>query len=192
MAAVTGHNLARSFGADDIFWDVNVSIPHGARIALVGPNGAGKTTLLRILAKLDAPDAGNVHHARGLRIGFLPQEAEEVLSGEQTVWEEMLKAFDDLRRQENRLQEMAEHLASDPDNPDLLAAYGEAQTRFETDGGYDYTASATIPSIRSRRTLARQPRASSVTSSRAARPSGSSGPRYRTASRSASARSQSA
>lgn len=139
MAAVTGHNLARSFGADDIFWDVNVSIPHGARIALVGPNGAGKTTLLRILAKLDAPDAGNVHHARGLRIGFLPQEAEEVLSGEQTVWEEMLKAFDDLRRQENRLQEMAEHLASDPDNPDLLAAYGEAQTRFETDGGYDYT-----------------------------------------------------
>jgi ATP-binding cassette subfamily F protein 3 len=138
MAIVNGHNLARSFGANDIFEGVTVSVPHGARIALVGPNGAGKTTLLRLLARLDAPDEGTVAHARGLRIGFLPQEAELVLMGEHSVWEEMLTAFSALLAQESRLNEMAEALEGAPDDEELLAAYGEAQTRFEDAGGYEY------------------------------------------------------
>ncbi len=138
MAIVNGHNLARSFGANDIFEGVTVSVPHGARIALVGPNGAGKTTLLRLLARLDAPDEGTVAHARGLRIGFLPQEAELVLMGEHSVWEEMLTTFSALLAQESRLNEMAEALEGAPDDEELLAAYGEAQTRFEDAGGYEY------------------------------------------------------
>jgi ATP-binding cassette subfamily F protein 3 len=138
MAIVNGHNLARSFGANDIFEGVTVSVPHGARIALVGPNGAGKTTLLRLLARLDAPDEGTVAHARGLRIGLLPQEAELVLMGEHSVWEEMLTAFSALLAQESRLNEMAEALEGAPDDEELLAAYGEAQTRFEDAGGYEY------------------------------------------------------
>src|SRR5690606_11339888 len=72
MALVTAQNLARSFGAEDIFSGVSVSIPHRARIALVGPNGSGKTTLLRLLAKHDEPTEGTVMHAGGLEIGFLP------------------------------------------------------------------------------------------------------------------------
>jgi ATP-binding cassette subfamily F protein 3 len=138
MAIVNGHNLARSFGAEDIFEGVTVSVPHGARIALVGPNGAGKTTLLRLLARLDDPDQGTVSHARGLRIGFLPQEAELVLQGEQSVWDEMLTAFTDLIAQEARLGEMADSLASRPGDADLLAEYGEAQARLEMAGGYAY------------------------------------------------------
>jgi zinc transport system ATP-binding protein len=42
---------------------------------MVGPNGVGKTTLLRILAGLEEPSAGEVQRARGLKIGYLPQEA---------------------------------------------------------------------------------------------------------------------
>ncbi|MBK8023398.1 MAG: ATP-binding cassette domain-containing protein [Chloroflexi bacterium] len=47
-----------------------------ARIALVGPNGAGKTTLLHILIGQELPSTGEVHRARNLRIGFLPQRPE--------------------------------------------------------------------------------------------------------------------
>ena len=72
MALVTAHELAKSFGADDIFEGISVGVPHGARIALVGPNGSGKTTLLNLLAKADTPTGGTVTHARGLTIGFLP------------------------------------------------------------------------------------------------------------------------
>lgn len=38
--------------------DVNLSIPQGARIALVGPSGCGKTTLLRVIAGLQTLSAG--------------------------------------------------------------------------------------------------------------------------------------
>jgi ATP-binding cassette subfamily F protein 3 len=139
MALITGNNLARSYGPDDIFDGISVSIPHNARIALVGPNGSGKTSLLRILAKLDEPTQGTVTHARGLRIGFLPQEAQLLLAGSQTLWEEMLRAFEDVLAQEGKLSQLADALAHRPGDADLLYTYGEAQTHFEAMGGYDYT-----------------------------------------------------
>ncbi len=139
MALISAHNLAKSYGAQDIFRGVSVSVPHGARIALVGPNGSGKTTLLRLLAKLDTPTEGTVTHAKGLRIGFLPQEAELALEGKRTLRDEMLIAFTDLLTQEKRLHALAEQLAAHPEDAALLALYGEAQQRFEAAGGYEYT-----------------------------------------------------
>ena len=131
MAILSGHNLARSFGAEDIFSGISVTIPHGARIALVGPNGAGKTTLLNLLAGLDTPTEGSVTSTRGLRIGVLPQEAEMALAGKGVLWDEMLTAFDDLLAQEARLNQLADELAANPDDADLLRAYGNTQHRFE-------------------------------------------------------------
>jgi ATP-binding cassette subfamily F protein 3 len=138
MALVSAHNLAKSFGAVDIFDNVTVSIPHGARIALVGPNGAGKTTLLRLLAKVDKPSDGTVSHLRDLRIGFLQQEADLALSGGTTLWYEMLLVFAGVIEEEARLAALAEELERYPEDAALLEAYGEAQQRFETGGGYDY------------------------------------------------------
>jgi ATP-binding cassette subfamily F protein 3 len=51
MAVLNASNLAKSFGANDIFQGISVEIPHGAKIALVGSNGIGKTTLLEVLIK---------------------------------------------------------------------------------------------------------------------------------------------
>jgi ATPase subunit of ABC transporter with duplicated ATPase domains len=50
MPLLTGSQLAKAYGPDDIFAGVTVSIPHGVRIALMGPNGVGKTSLLRLFA----------------------------------------------------------------------------------------------------------------------------------------------
>jgi ATP-binding cassette subfamily F protein 3 len=138
MSILTGKHLGKAFGDNDIFSAVTVSIPHGARIALVGPNGTGKTTLLRILAGLDAPSEGKVSRAKGLRLGLLPQEADLSLSGEQKLWDEMITVFADLIEQEQKLQEMAEGLAGNTNHADLLEEYGQAQARFEGAGGYEY------------------------------------------------------
>lgn len=75
MSLVTTHNLGKSFGELDVFVGLSLSIPHGARIAVVGPNGIGKTTLLRVIAGEEPPSAGTVHNARALTIGYLPQES---------------------------------------------------------------------------------------------------------------------
>jgi ABC-2 type transport system ATP-binding protein len=63
--------------------DVSLTIPRGM-YGLLGPNGAGKSTLMRILATLQAPDAGAVRLGAldALRepdvlrqsLGYLPQE----------------------------------------------------------------------------------------------------------------------
>jgi ATP-binding cassette subfamily F protein 3 len=66
--------VSQYFGAQVIVDNVSWEIFHDARIGLIGPNGAGKSTLLRMFARLLEPDSGAVHIARGIRIGFLPQE----------------------------------------------------------------------------------------------------------------------
>lgn len=138
MSLLTGSNLAKSYGAQDVFAGVNVTIPHGARIALVGPNGAGKTTLLRILCGLEEPSAGKVFRARGLTLGYLPQEAN--LTGDHTLYQAMLEVFADLRAQEEALRQMEQEMA-DPSRFEALAdKYSALSERFEQAGGYTYEA----------------------------------------------------
>ena len=54
--------------------EITLGIQDGDRIGLVGRNGAGKTTFLKILAKLQAPDSGEVSRQRDLVVSYLPQD----------------------------------------------------------------------------------------------------------------------
>ena len=136
MSLITASDLAKSYGPDDIFSGVSLSIPPGSRIAIVGPNGIGKTTLLRILVGREEPSAGAIQTSRNLNIGYLPQEA--ILTGKHTVWEECLKAFVKLQAMESELAQL-EMLMGQPDQAeDALARYGKMQETFEYMGGYTY------------------------------------------------------
>ena len=129
--------IQRRFGARVLFDGLSWMIPRGARWGLVGPNGVGKTTLLRILAGEEAPDAGAVHAAGTVRIGYLPQEVETV--GEGTVLATVLDGFPEMRAMEERLEalegEMASAAPGGPAAEKLAASYGELRHRFEAIGG---------------------------------------------------------
>ena len=43
---------------------LDLTIGNGEFVVLLGPTGAGKTTTLRLVAGLEQPDAGQVHHRR--------------------------------------------------------------------------------------------------------------------------------
>ena len=136
MSILSASNLARSFGPDDVFSAVSLTIPRGARIAIVGPNGIGKTTLLRILVGLDEPSSGSVHRARGLTIGYLPQEAN--LTASHSLWEECMRAFVQVREQERELARLEAAMADPEQAGEALARYGPLQVAFEHQGGYTY------------------------------------------------------
>ena len=136
MSVLTAQNLGKSFGPVDIFEDLTFAVPRRARIAIVGPNGVGKTTLLRILAGVEEPTRGSVHRARGLSIGYLPQEAVTVREG--TLWSYCLMAFEALLAQANELKALERDMQNPDCPPDVLQRYGTVLSRFEHGGGYTY------------------------------------------------------
>jgi ATP-binding cassette subfamily F protein 3 len=136
MSLITAIDLGKSYGPNDIFSGVSLSVPYRARIGLVGPNGVGKTTLLRILIGLEEPSSGEVQRARGLRMGYLPQEASFESDG--TLWEECLGVFADLIQRQAELRRL-EHAMSDPQQAvAALEAYGKLEHEFDHLGGYSY------------------------------------------------------
>ncbi|MBN1136413.1 MAG: ABC-F family ATP-binding cassette domain-containing protein [Anaerolineae bacterium] len=136
MSIIIAERIAKSYDPYDIFWDVSCSVAHGDRIALVGRNGTGKTTLLCILAGFDQPTGGHVRRAKGLRIGFLPQEA--TLEGDRTLWQEMMTAFEPLRAMEARLHDLEAEMADPARADEALVAYAPLREQFEDLGGYTY------------------------------------------------------
>ena len=139
---LTASGLSKTHGSRTLFDNVTIKVLPGHRTALVGGNGVGKTTLLEILVGIQEPDTGTVTRPREMRIGYLPQDLEAVAGG--TVLAETMsgaahinEVAEELSRLESRL---ADHEA--PDAEAVLAAYGEAQSRFEHLGGYALEASA--------------------------------------------------
>ncbi len=136
MSIVTTKSLGKSFGDLDVFAGLSLSIPHGARIAVVGPNGVGKTTLLKVIAGQDFPSYGSLHHARGLTVGYLPQES--VTATEGNLWDECLRPFEGLRDIGSELARLEAEMSEPGKAEQNLEKYGELQARFEEAGGYTY------------------------------------------------------
>jgi len=136
MSVVVAANLAKYYGAQDVFSGISFQIGHGDKIALVGANGAGKTTLLRIVAGIDGQTSGALTSAKGLRIGYLAQRSD--LKQGHTLYEEMDDVFVDLHEQQERLHELEEEMADPARRGTALERYGELLQRFELAGGYTY------------------------------------------------------
>lgn len=59
-ASVVVERASVAYGRRRVLDDVNVTVSHGERLAVIGPSGAGKTTLFRLIAGLIKPDEGRV------------------------------------------------------------------------------------------------------------------------------------
>lgn len=113
MSLLLADDLSLAFGKKVIFDETTVAVEHGDRLGIVGPNGAGKSTLLRILAGQTIPDGGKVVRARGVRVGYLPQEHGDV--GQGTLLESLLATAPGRDTLEARLADVEAGLAAATD-----------------------------------------------------------------------------
>ena len=139
---ITVSGLTKAYGARVLFRDVTFQLSPGRRIALVGGNGAGKTTLMEIILGLNEADSGEVHRPKDLTSGYLPQEIVEWGSG--SVLDEVLAGKPEIRDLEHRIARLHDEIGATSGlaHDRALAAYGDAQSRFESLGGYAVEAEA--------------------------------------------------
>lgn len=140
MILLQANQIARHFGAEILFENIHLEIQTGARIALVGRNGAGKSTLLKIIAGIEAPDVGNIAKNKTATLGYLAQDTG--LDSTETVWNEMLKAFEEVRLMEQRMRDLEVFISEGtPDTPAyqaFLKEYDKLQHDFSDKNGYSY------------------------------------------------------
>lgn len=138
MIILNGNKIERSFSGDVLFDNINIQVDERDRIALVGRNGAGKSTLLKILVGEEAPTSGEINTKRDLSLSYLAQDSR--FESNNTIYDEMLHVFDDLRQTEKKLRamelQMGEVTGSDLDQ--LMKSYDQLSEDFRTKGGFNY------------------------------------------------------
>jgi putative spermidine/putrescine transport system ATP-binding protein len=60
MSFLNISHLEKSFGANRVVKDFNLSVEKGEFISLLGPSGCGKTTVLRMIAGFERPSSGSI------------------------------------------------------------------------------------------------------------------------------------
>lgn len=130
-------NLSKSFGVREVFKQVSFEIKQGERVGLVGPNGAGKSTLMHCLLGMEEYDEGNIVMDEALTIGYLQQD---VNLGDESLEEEIQKAFSDVQKLEEQFKELTTKLEHEEASEKDLKRLAYLQERLEWLGGYDYEA----------------------------------------------------
>jgi ATPase subunit of ABC transporter with duplicated ATPase domains len=71
--------VAKAFGDNVVFVDVDLTVERAERLLILGLNGAGKTTFLRILAGVESADLGEVKTGHRASVGYYAQEHEQIV-----------------------------------------------------------------------------------------------------------------
>ena len=137
MSVLKVNGLAKAYGVNELFHNVNFEIGRGDHVGFVGANGAGKTTLMRCLLGREEADAGTVSFDTEATIGYVEQQAD---FGDGTLHEELERGFADILAlgAHKRELELAIAAAGGEAAADTMDEYGKVLTRFEALGGYDY------------------------------------------------------
>lgn len=140
MIILQANKIERSFAGEVLFDNISLQVDERDRIALVGKNGVGKSTLLKILVGEEEPTSGEINKKRDLSLSYLAQDSR--FESSNTIYDEMLHVFDDLRKTEKALRqmelEMGEKTGADLEK--LMQDYDRLSEEFRQAGGFTYEA----------------------------------------------------
>ena len=116
---ISYENLRLQFGPKIIFDGCSFVVAMHDRVGLVGPNGAGKSTLLKMLAGLIEPDDATIKNAKGISLGYLPQDGVECHG--KTLVDEVETAFAEVLALRPAIDAAGERLeAMDPSSDEYM------------------------------------------------------------------------
>ena len=140
MIILQANKIERSFAGEVLFDNINLQVDERDRIALVRKNGAGKSTLLKILVGEEEPTSGEINKKKDISLSYLAQDSR--FESENTIYDEMLHVFDDLRRTEKQLRQMELEMGekSGEDLNKLMSDYDRLSENFRQAGGFTYEA----------------------------------------------------
>jgi len=140
MIILQANKIERSFAGEVLFDNINLQVDERDRIALVGKNGAGKSTLLKILVGEEEPTSGEINKKKDISLSYLAQDSR--FESENTIYDEMLYVFDDLRRTEKQLRQMELEMGEKSGEylDKLMADYDRLSENFRQAGGFTYEA----------------------------------------------------
>ncbi|HHG8191686.1 TPA: ABC-F family ATP-binding cassette domain-containing protein [Streptococcus pneumoniae] len=140
MIILQANKIERSFAGEVLFDNINLQVDERDRIALVGKNGAGKSTLLKILVGGEEPTSGEINKKKDISLSYLAQDSR--FESENTIYDEMLHVFNNLRRTERQLRQMELEMGekSGEDLDKLMSDYDRLSENFRQAGGFTYEA----------------------------------------------------
>ena len=83
---VEAQGVAKAYGDNLLYDNLNFSLPPGGIVGIIGPNGAGKTTLFKLITALEKPDAGAFRIGDTVKSAYVEQSRDS-LEGNKTIWE---------------------------------------------------------------------------------------------------------
>jgi len=123
-------------GGKQVLKDIWLSFYPGAKIGIVGVNGAGKSTLMKIMAGLDNDFTGEAWAAKGVRMGYLPQEPQ--LDASKNVRDNVMEGVAAKKALVDRYNELASNYSDETaDEMAKLQDEIEAQGLWDLDSQVD-------------------------------------------------------
>jgi ATP-binding cassette ChvD family protein len=122
----------------EILKGIWLSFFFGAKIGVLGANGAGKSSLLRIMAGEDPNFVGEAWPAKGIKIGYLPQEPR--LDPTKTVLGNVEEGVAGTRALLDRFNAISARFAepmSDDEMAKLLEEQGKVQDQIDHDNAWE-------------------------------------------------------
>ncbi len=131
MSIVNVINVTALVPGRTLFQGVSFQMEPGDRIGLVGRNGSGKTTMLRLLSGQLAPDEGEISIARGIRVGYLPQDIQEVAQG--SLLPSLLESAPGRKELEEKVKALEQRLgevSGEKEKASIAASLAEAHEKL--------------------------------------------------------------
>ncbi|WP_052665684.1 energy-dependent translational throttle protein EttA [Nitriliruptor alkaliphilus] len=125
-------------GGKTVLENIWLSFLPGVKIGVIGPNGSGKSSLMKIMAGVDTQFEGEAWPAKGLSVGYLPQEPE--LDESKNVRDNVLSGMGETAGLVGRFNELTAKLSEPLDDDEMQKVYdemGEVQDAIDAADAWD-------------------------------------------------------